>query len=204
VWVVGLVAGILLLIAVALAVPIDLSFWVERDAHFMLKARVRWMFGLIGKDVGRSRVSRGNQAGGDRSPGRNGSVRVLLAALTTSGFPQKLYSFARAGLPSLKIHELRVNFRVGLGGEAETGLLFAALAPAMVLIRSYSRADVQFQPDFEEELLEGYCKGDIRAVPIKLVWLMVPFFLSATTIRAVKAMIKARRMTESYAGAPSA
>lgn len=193
-WVIALVAGIFLLFVLLLAVPVDLAFSVERDGNFRLRMRVGWMFGLIGKDIGGRKKKRREEGVEKEKPKkRRGSVKALLAALTTEGFPQKLFSFVRDILRLSKIRQLRMNFRIGLGDPAETGMLFAVLAPAMVVIRSFSSADIQLEPDFEQERLQGYCKGDIRAVPIKFVRPLIPFVFSTATMRAMKAMVTARR-----------
>jgi len=193
-WVVGLVAGIVLLFILLLAVPVDVSFSLERDGSFSLRARVGWMFGLIGKNIGgKKRKKTVEKAKERKTTRRRGSVRSLLAVLTTEGFPQKLYGLIREILRIVKIRELKASFRIGLGDAAETGMLFAVLAPAMVFVRAYSSAEVQLEPDFEQERLEGYCKGDVRAVPIKFVKAFVPFVFSWTTMRAMRAMLRARR-----------
>lgn len=193
-WVIALVAGIFLLFVLLLAVPVDLAFSVERDGSFRLRMRVRWMFGLIGKDIGGRKKKRREEGVEKEKPKkRRGSAKALLAALTTEGFPQKLFSFVRDILRLSKIRQFRMNFRVGLGDPAETGMLFAVLAPAMLVIRSFSSADIQLEPDFEQERLQGYCKGNIRAVPIKLVRPLIPFVFSTATMRAMKAMVTARR-----------
>lgn len=193
-WVIALVAGIFLLFVLLLAVPVDLAFSVERDGNFRLRMRVGWMFGLIGKDIGGRKKKRREEGVEKEKPKkRRGSAKALLAALTTEGFPQKLFSFVRDILRLSKIRQFRMNFRVGLGDPAETGMLFAVLAPAMLVIRSFSSADIQLEPDFEQERLQGYCKGNIRAVPIKLVRPLIPFVFSTATMRAMKAMVTARR-----------
>lgn len=193
-WVIALVAGIFLLFVLLLVVPVDLAFSIERDGSFRLRMRVGWMFGLIGKNIGGRKAKRREEGMEKEKPKkRRRSVRALLAALSTEGFPQKLFSFVRDILRLSKIRQLRVNFRIGLGDPAETGMLFAVLAPAMVVVRSFSAADVQLEPDFEQERLQGYCRGDIRAVPIKFVRPLIPFVFSTATMRAVKAMVMARR-----------
>lgn len=193
-WVVGLVVGLLLVLVVLLTAPVDVVFYVERDAKFRLGATVRLMFGLIKKDLGsKKRRRREGDEQKARVKRRRGSIRPLVAALTTRGFAQKLLKLTRDVLRIVKIRELKARVRIGLGDPAETGILFAVLAPTMVFVRSFSSADVEVEADFWEEKLEGYCQGDIRAVPIRFVGILVPFIFSRTTWRAMRAMMRARR-----------
>jgi hypothetical protein len=180
----ALAVGILALLIILLAVPVELVFSIERDEGFRSNARVRWMFGLIGKDIG------GRKDGKQKPKKRRGDVKSILAALTTGGFPQKLMSLARRAVRMLKIREFEANFRIGLGDPAETGMLFAVIAPTMFFIKSFPSLEVNVEPDFEQEGLQGYCRGAIRAVPIMFVAVLIPFLLSATTIRALKAMAR--------------
>jgi hypothetical protein len=194
VWVVGLVVGLIVLFVLLLAMPIDVVFYVERDARFRLGATVRLMFGLIKKDLGsKKRRRREEDDQKAKLKKHRVGVRPLIAALTTRGFAQKLLKLMRDVLRIVKVRELKARVRIGLGDPAETGILFAVVAPTMIFVRSFSSADVLVEPDFEDEKLEGYCQGDIRAVPIKFVRPLVPFVFSRTTWHAVRAMIKARR-----------
>jgi len=181
VWILATVLGIFLFFALLLAIPVDVTFRVEKSTDFKSRVRVRWLFGLIGKDIS-----------GEKKK-RKGNIKPLLAMLRTRRFPRKLFKFARSTFPLLKVRELKLNLRVGLDDPAETGLFFAIIGPMMVYIRSLPSLDIQVEPDFEGESLRGHFRGDIRACPIQFVGLCVAFALSPTTIRAVKAMVTARR-----------
>ena len=91
------------------------------------------------------------------------------------------------------MHEFKLSLRVGLGDPAETGLLFALIGPTMVYAKSFSSLDVQVEPDFCQGGLQGYCQADVRAFPLRLVGPLVVFVFSPTTVRAIKAMVVARR-----------
>lgn len=203
-WVIGLVAGIVLVVTVLLVMPVDVNFYAEGDMSFRLVARVRWMFGLVKKEMGWSRDGRRKEGVEKSKPGkRERFSRLALAALTARGFPERLVNLAR-GIPRiLKINELTADFRIGLGSPDETWALFGVLAPAMALMRAYSSADLQFEPDFETKRLEGYCRGAVRAVPIKVMWSLIPFLVSRPTLRALKAMVMARRVRQDSPAASS-
>ena len=185
-WVLATVLGIFLFFALLLAIPVDVTFRVEKSTDFKSRVRVRWLFGLIGKDISGEKKKREKEK-------KKGNIKPLLAVLRTRRFPRKLFKFARSTFPLLKVRELKLNLRVGLDDPAETGLLFAIIGPMMVYIRSLPLLDIQVEPDFEGESLRGHFRGDIRAFPIQFVGLCIPLALSPTTIRAIKAMVAARR-----------
>ena len=215
----GILLGISLCIVLLLTIPVDLVFCIERDADFKSRVSVRWLFGLVGRDIRRkkkkpqpekekrrknlisiltrtfSQAKRAIRDGEKKQEWnkRRKNTRSILAMLRTKGFPQKLLRFVRDSFRILRIHELKLNLRYGLGDPAETGLLFGAISPAMVYVRSFSSVDIQIQPDFEQLYLGGYFKGDVRLFPIQFVGPLARLTFSITTIRAIKALVVARR-----------
>lgn len=188
-WILATVLGILLFFLLLLAIPVDLVFCVEKEVAFKSRVRVGWMFGLIGKDIsGKKEPKKEKRKRKDKS-----NIKPLLAMFGARGFLLKLLGLVRDILRLLNIRELEVNLRVGLDDPAETGWLFALVGPALVCAKSFSALDVQVEPDFEQENLQGYCKGGFRAFPIQFVALIILFAFSPTTIRAIKAMVVARR-----------
>ena len=186
-WTLATALGIVLFFVLLLAIPVDLVFCIEKDVDFKPRIGLRWMFGLIKKDIS------GKKEKPKKKEKREKTIKPLLAMLGTRGFSQRLLRFIRDSFRLLSLHELKLNLRVGLDDPAETGLLFAAIEPAMVYIRPFSSLDAQVEPDFGQENLRGYCKGDVRAFPIQLVGPFILFAFSTTTIRAIRAMLAARR-----------
>lgn len=187
-WIAPLVLGIVILVlALLLLIPVDLVFSVERDENLKMKARVGWMFGLVRKEfpVGKKEKPEKKPKGGKRN------LKSVMAALTTEGFAQKLLGYLRNTLGVLKIRDLKANWRIGLGDPVDTSMLFALIAPTMVFVRSFSSVNVEVEPDFDTEKLQGYCMGSVRAMPIRVVGVSIPFVLSPTTIRALRAMRRA-------------
>jgi len=188
VWILATILGISLLLVLLITIPVDLVLHVEKDVDFKPRVRLGWMFGLIGKDIGGKKKMPKKKA-----EKRKRNIKPLLALLRTRGFPKKLSRLIRDIFRLLNVHELKLNLRVGLSDPAETGLLFAVIGPTMVYLKSLSSLDVQIQPDFEQERLQGYVKGDLRVLPIRFIKPLIIFAFSFTTIRAIKSMVAARR-----------
>lgn len=175
------------MIVAVLAVPIDLVFCVERETEFKSTARVRWLFGLVGRDL----TSRGKKP--EKKPKRRRSFKPFLAMLKSRGFARRLFKFVRDAMRRSRIRDLKVDLRVGLSDPAETGMMFAALGPASAYLASIPSADVHIRPDFEESSLKGQVRGDVRVFPILFVGPVLSFAVSFDTLRAIREMMAARR-----------
>ena len=185
----GAVLGALLFLILLLSVPFDFIFEVERRGEVKGRVRVAWMFGLIGKDIRRRKRKPKEE---EKRKKRRG-VRPLLAMMRCRGFVRKLFRFIRDVLRRLQIRELKLDLTVGLGDPAETGMLFAAIPGVMALTNSLASVDMWIRPDFAEAKLRGYLKGDLRVFPIRLVVPTILFACSPTMLRAIRAMVVARR-----------
>jgi hypothetical protein len=178
VWIIGLVAGIALLAVLLLIVPVDVTFFVERKNALRLGGTASLLFGLIRRTwkTGRYRRQKADGPPAKRErPQKTG--RFLPAAFGTPESAGKLLVCARDILRTLEVRELHARARIGLGDPGNTGMLFAALVPMSVFLRSLP-VDVRVEPDFEKEAFEGCCRAGIRAVPIRLLRPLVSFLFS--------------------------
>ena len=188
-WILGTVLGALLFLILLLSVPVDLIFAVERHGEVKGRIRVAWMFGFVGKDIRRRKRKPKKEEKRKRKRG----VRPLLAMMRSRGFVRKLSRFIRDVLRRLKIRELKLDLMVGLGDPAETGMLCAAMPGLIAFANSLAPVDMRIRPDFTEAKLRGYLRGDLRVFPIRFVVPTILFSCSPTTLRAIKAMVVARR-----------
>lgn len=202
-WIITIVLGILgifLLFILLLALPIDLTFYIEKDVDFRSRVRVQWIFGLVGKDI-RSKKKKPEKKERKRiiksflsmlkARGflRKRSNRLFVAVVRTRGFLLNFIKLIKDIIQQVKVRNLKLDLRIGLSDPADTGLLFAVIGPTMVYVRSFSSLAVQVEPDFEQENLRGQFEGELRMFPIKFIRPLALFAFSATTIRAIKAIV---------------
>ncbi len=195
-WVLVSLSGLAGLLVLLLAVPIDLSFSLEKDERFRSRVRIGWLFGLVGKDLGRGK--KGKELKPEEKPRnqghrRNRSPRPFLAAIRTRGFPLHSLRFARRMLWAIRVRELNLGLQVGLGDPAETGRLLGLMSPVAACVDAVPRFHLSVEPDFNQETFRGYCNGSVRIYPIRMVPPIVLFALSLTSFRGLKAMRGARR-----------
>ena len=193
VWVLVSLSSLAGLLILLLSVPVDLTFSLEKGEKLRSRVRIGWLFGLVGKDFGgegrKPKPEKPKKPGGRRKR----SPRPFLVTLRTRGFLGHSLKLARRLLRTIRVRELELDLELGLGDPAETGRLFGLVGPVLANVRSISSFNINVEPDFDQEVLRGYCSGSVRAYPIRLVPPIILFALSLTTFRGVRAILGARR-----------
>ncbi len=184
----GLAASATLL----LCVPIDMRFEAVLDKPRHLDVTVVWLFGLIKKHL---------ESGKENPPlthvktkGSSGwRLSSVLRLLRTRGLMRRICHLIRDLIKSVHFREVSVDLQISLGDPAETGMLFAMLAPMTVLIGSVSRFPLSSQPTIQDEpCLGGCCSGTVRVVPLRSAVPIVQFIFSRPAMKASSLIIKER------------
>jgi len=189
VWILGPILGIFIFLIIVLLIPVDLIFNISKRDHKESGVRIGWLFGFIGKDI-RARSKKAKV----KVKKKKRSVKPFLAVVRTRGFLKHFVQFIRDIIRRIEIRNLHVNLNLGLADPADTGFLFAAVTPLLIFVAVRKPIiDINIQPDFDQEKLSGYAKGELRVYPIKFIKPLLLFIFSLTTLRAVKTIIKSRR-----------
>jgi hypothetical protein len=193
VWILGPILGILIFLIILLAVPVDLVFNVGKRDHIESRVRIGWLFGLIGKDI-RATRKQAKVKVKEKKKKRKRSVKPVLAVVRTRGFLKHVIRFIKDIIRRIKIRNLCVHLTLGLADPADTGFIFAAITPLVTFAGVQKPTiDINIQPDFEQENLQGYAEGGVRIYPIQFIKPLLLFIFSLTTLRVIKAIISARR-----------
>jgi hypothetical protein len=186
------VIGALAVIALLLAVPVDVAFRVKGIVAFEGQFGVRWLFGLVRyrlrvPDPDRRR-GQPTTAQTDRSARRKrkaaGGRRHVLAVLRQAPFRRRVVRFVADLLRAAHLRELVLRVRLGLGDPADTGRLWALVGPLGAAAQSLRGADVSIEPDFIDPVLEFDARGRSLLVPLQILVLAVAFALSPVSLRA--------------------
>jgi len=181
--------SLLLLMVLLLAVPLEWGFYVQlREGHRSAESRIFWLFGLV-----RFRVSSGT---GERSKPKAAAKAQKpkrrranpMAVVGVEGFIGRVLTLVRRLLGAIHIQHLDMQGRLGLGDPADTGRLWSVVGPLSAILAVPQATRIHLEPDFSDLVLELQSRGRIRLVPLRLVSLALGFLLSATTMRAFKAM----------------
>jgi hypothetical protein len=167
-----------------LAVPVDLRFAFGAAARSHLE--VAWGFGLW-RGVLRGRP--GSAQGGSR---RRWSEPAAWVRAWREGLDERVPPLLRSLRRGVRVREVKLRARVGLGDPADTGMLVGFAAPLLGVARAAPRLDLRLEPDFTREVLEGEAQGQLRAFPLLVLPPLLRFALSPSTVRAVRAL-RARR-----------
>ena len=191
-WILGPILGILIFLIILLIVPIDLIFNISKRDNIESRVRIGWLFGLIGKDI-RARKKQAKVKVKVKKKKKR-SVKPLLAIVRTRGLLKHSLRFIKDIIRRIKIRNLYVHLTLGLADPADTGFLFAAVTPLITFVGVQKPTiDINIQPDFEQENLQGYAAGGVRVYPIQFIKPLLLFIFSLTTLRVIKAIITARR-----------
>ena len=191
-WILGPILGIFIFLIILLIVPIDLIFNISKRDNIESRVRIGWLFGLIGKDIGVRRKQAKVKVNKQKKKKRN--VKPLLAVVRTRGFLKRILRFIKDITSRIEIRNIYVHLTLGLADPADTGFLFAAVTPLLTFAGVQKpNIGIDIQPDFDQEKLGGYAKGELRLYPIRFIKPLLLFIFSLTTLRAMKAIITARR-----------
>lgn len=184
------VAGLLGLVLLALAVPVDLEFRLEGIEPFTGEVGVRWLFGLVRFRMPVPRVkptpkpeAKPKAARVRARPKARGRHRNVLAALRQAAFRRRVYRLVRDLVRAVHLHRLRLLMRLGLGDPADTGRLWAVVGP-LNAVAQLRNAELRIEPEFVDPVLEFQADGRLLLVPLRFLTLAIAFALSPPTIRA--------------------
>ena len=187
-------AGLLLLL---LSIPVDLAFSFERGQKFRARARIGWLFGLVGKNIdeGTKQHKEGKSSRKARlkKPGKGGANFRTLVSLVRSGILGDILRFGRRILSTGKVRHLSLRLRFGLDDPAETGVLWGALAPVAGYADSLRPGTLALEPDFSGAQFSGQGGVSMRIVPLSLLPPILLFALNPSVLRAAWTIWRSRK-----------
>ena len=193
-WVIITLASLAVILILVLSVPLDTVLRVDVYGRPKFRLRLSWLFGLISKEVGKGekKPTEKKKVVKEKQKPAESKRRIgdIFEILRTRGLLRQFIVLIRDVLRRFKIRDFIVDFRVGLGNPADTGLLFALIGPATFKMSSSFPHRIRVEPSFEDETaFEGYLSGTVRLQPIQLVSPLIKFTFSLATIRVVKKLV---------------
>lgn len=157
--------------------------------------RLLWFFGLIDKEF-KKPEQKPKQKKPARKKGRRGDFKkasTFFQILRTRGLLKQLWQLVRDILSRFKIREIGINLRIGLDNPADTGMLFAIVAPANYFLGSCLHKDINIQPSYDKDAtFEGYLHGIVRVQPIEFIRPVAKFAFSLPAMRVMKKLAVAK------------
>ena len=128
---------------------------------------------------------------------RRWSLQDALSILQTEGLKDSLKHLLRDLARAIRISYFRASLRIGLEDPADTGLIAACLWSAAGYLQSFYPLEIDIQPSFCQERLDGEGSAALRIYPALLLLALLRFALSrpslSASLRIVKMMSRKRQ-----------
>ncbi|MCP5191319.1 MAG: DUF2953 domain-containing protein [Pseudomonadales bacterium] len=184
-------AGLLLLLVVLLAIPVELKFDLRHwEGERKSSATLVWLFGAVSFPLvsrARTKPEQPRKVAKAKEAHRRTASGRVLSMLQTEGFPGRLLQLARDLPRRIRIRDLSLDARLGLDDPADTGQLWGVVGPLAALLATSRAMQGSIQPDFAAEVFEYQGQGHVSFIPIQVLALLLFFALSPVTLRALRA-----------------
>jgi len=192
-WVIVVLVGLAALITLFLCIPLDLVFRANTEEKPKFNLRLLWFFGLFTTELRQPRKKR-EQKRVIESESKPTEwlqrLRITYEILQTKGLFKQLRNFIKRIIRQIKVRELAANLKIGLDNPADTGLLFAFIAPLNLAINYFLPNPIKIGPLFTgESFITGYLYGAVRLWPIQLAASLIGLAFSLPAWRAAKKMV---------------
>ena len=196
-WFVIVLVCLAVLITLILSIPLELILRANTEGQPKLSLKLIWLFGLMKRELAQSRQKSGKKRvrKSEQKPGTDWVQRIKTAfeIIQTRGLVRQLKLFLRRTYKSIHIKELAANLKVDLENPADTGLLFAFIAPANLALNYFVPYSIQIQPAFAgDALASGYVNCGLRIIPIQIAGAMLGLAFSMPALRIAKRMVVSR------------
>ena len=159
--------GVLGLIVLALAIPVEIEVTAAIHGWAVSKTRFKLLFGLISFDA-EGRV--GSKEPGKMDGGGVTLLRKLFKAAQVEGIWTKSWELAKRLSSRVKVKRLTTDLTVSLGDDYYTGMLAGLAIPLVLYLVQRFDGGISLRPAFEEDLLlEGDLLADFSLQPLKMI-----------------------------------
>jgi hypothetical protein len=188
-----IIAALFGLLVILVAIPIDISFEIDRVEQMEGQLTVRWLFGLVRFTTPITATGKTEAASAPeypetetpRKPHQAGRPLNVLGVLKQVTFRRRVYRLLRDLLRATHPHEMFLHLRLGLGDPADTGRLWAFVGPtAAYFANNIQSARIIVEPEFMDLVFEVHGHGRVYLIPLQFIALIIAFFLSPPSLRA--------------------
>ena len=182
-----MLTGVLVLllgVIALLAIPATLTFRVTWREALHRDITLGWAFGLVHARIANDKTGVSPteaQAGRQETARRqrsSGNKLNVFAAVRQKGFRQRIIRFVGDVWRAVHKRDVRLRVRLGLGDPADTGQLWALIGPMSGLLANVPDASISVEPEFLDATIELDGSGNIRVIPLQLVYLTAALLLS--------------------------
>lgn len=189
IWLVVALASLIAILAAILSIPFDILCHVEVYEKPKFRMRLRWLFGLLKKDIRAKKKPAKKKKKGKLGEGRKW-LWAAFRIIRIKGMLKELRRLVKAIFKSFKVRKLQVNFKVGLDDPADTAFLVGIINASRLFWKPSFPHEIDIRADYEGEVfLEGYTHLTVRVLPIQIVVSLLRFLFSWSTIKAARILV---------------
>ena len=94
---------------------------------------------------------------------------------------------------AVRKRHVSLHIRIGLGDPADTGQLWAVVGPVAGVLATIQEASIEIEPEFFDTTFELDGSGNIRLIPLQMIYLIVALLLSPAVWQGISKMRTAGR-----------
>lgn len=191
-WVViWLVVALASLIAI-LSVPFDIICNIEVYEKPKFRIKLKWLFGLLKKNIRAKKKPTKKKKKQKPGEGRKW-LWAVFNIIRIKGMFKRLRRLVKEIFHSIKIRDLRVNFKVGLDDPADTALVVGIINSPLLFWKPSFPHEIDIRADYEgETILEGYTHLTVRVLPIQIMVSLLRFLFSWSSVKAMRILVVAK------------
>ena len=193
----GVVAFLLLLIAL-LAIPITLTFQASWPQAFQDYIKLQWLFGLVSVQFPSFQSDAPSNSMEseeltqkierlEHSPRKNQNIFALIRQ---KSFRRRIIRFVSDFWYAVDKKDVILRMRIGLGDPADTGQLWSIVGPVAGMLANIKEASFEIEPEFFDTTFELNGSGNIRFIPLQIIYLTIGMLLSPSVRQGIKQMRK--------------
>jgi hypothetical protein len=185
------IATFLIALVALLAVPVRLSYWVSWRRSIQGNVQLHWLFGLVQLQLPLARakpptMKQKTSGGKKRARAPSNKKTNPFGAIRQKAFRQRVFRFVRDIWRSIRKQNLTLHVRIGLGDPADTGRLWAVFGPIAGMLTMVQDASIEISPEFTDAVFELDSSGNIRVVPVQMIYLTFGLLLSPSFWQGLK------------------
>lgn len=149
--------------------------------------------GIIGQKTATGERLQERAAEAERKTEKDGSGwggQEMLSIIQTQGLTGNLKRLLAGLVHAVGIRYFKMHLRICLDDPADTGLAAGCLWSALGCLQSIRPVEIEIEPSFCQEVLEGEGRGALRIWPFLVVLPLLGFFHSVPALRASLRIIK--------------
>ena len=178
-----------------LAVPVHILFSFRRAERVEGSATAVWFFGLIRVPIPIKRekpdpkpsqpVEKPGEAKAANPKSAGWGLQKPLAVIRNGPFRRRVIQFITDMAGAIKVSEAKFHAVAGLDDPADTGMLCGAMYPLLAALNLPRSSAVSIQPDFTGEIFQFTGSGNVRIVPLEVLFILVLFILSPPALKMI-------------------